>query len=459
MPDQQIEAWRAYLTERHATRPSDLAALEDVLRGQMRVLVRKGLARDEAFLVALKRLGGVDEGTREFAREHAADLWQQLVSSASGPERGRHASRDGHSRQSMWTALALAAAAALAIKVPALFGVVFGPDRSLFYPLNIGFFTLPFVAAYFAWARAVAPARLAGLAAAFVLAAVTVNAFPFRSAHANDPADTHALAMLHLPIALWLLVGMAHVGGRWRGNAGRMDFICFTGEFFIHLVLIALGGGVLIGLTVALFRAIGIDAEPLLQEWIVPCGIAGATVIAAWLVEAKQGVAQDMAPLLARIFSPLFALVLLGFVATMVGTGRGMDVERDILIALDLLLVVVFGLLLYAISARDPLAQPGLFDAIQMVLLAATLAVDCIALWAIGERIAAFGSTPNRLAALGMNLVLLANLAGSAVLYARFLRGGLPFSRLGGWQMGYLGVIAGWAAVVVFVFPPLFGFR
>jgi hypothetical protein len=62
-------------------------------------------------------------------------------------------------------------------------------------------------------------------------------------------------------------------------------------------------------------------------------------------------------------------------------------------------------------------------------------------------------------AALGMNVVLLVNLAGSAYLYLRFLRGRIPFSRLWGWQMTYLYVIAGWAAVVAFLFPPLFGFR
>ena len=50
--------------------------------------------------------------------------------------------------------------------------------------------------------------------------------------------------------------------------------------------------------------------------------------------------------------------------------------------------------------------------------------MDVLALWAIGARISDMGWTPNRLAALGMNIVLLANLGVSAALYARFLRGG-----------------------------------
>jgi len=455
MPDQQIADWREHLTRSRAISPSDVAELEDHLREQMDFLVRDGLSRDEAFLVALKRMGGVDSLTREFAREHSDRLWKQLVLSGGGVRGDGEGTR---ALQTMWAALILAVSAAVAIKLPALFGVVFDPDASLFYPLNISFFTLTFVAIYFAWERAIPLASRVRLTMAFALAALAVNAFPFRSEHANAPADTHGLAMIHLPIALWLVVGVAYAGGHWQANARRMDFIRFTGEFFIYFVLMALGGGVLIALTFALFQAIGIDAQPLVQRWIVPCGIAGATVIAAWLVEAKQSVIESMAPVLARIFTPLFALVLVGFVATMAGTGQGMDARREILIVVDLLLVVVFGLLLYSISARDPLAPPGLFDWIQLTLVGCALLVDLVALWAIADRITGFGFTPNRLAALGMNLVLLVNLAGSAVLYARFLRQREPFARLWNWQLEYLVVIAGWAAVVVFLFPPLFGF-
>ena len=348
-------------------------------------------------------------------------------------------------------------AAAVAIKIPALFGIPFDPDASLFYPLNIAFFTLPFIAAYFAWDRPLPKSGRAWVTGAFVLAAIFMNAF-WSGTPAATSADTLTLSILHLPIALWLAVGVAYVGGRWHGNERRMDFIRFTGELFIYFVLIALGGGVLIALTFALFQAIGLDVELLVQQWILPCGLAGAAVVAAWLVEAKQSVIENMAPVLARIFIPLFAVVLLAFVLTMAGTGRGLDVEREILIMVDLLLVVVFGLLLYSISARDPLAPPGLFDGIQLTLVGTALLVDVLALWAIGARISDMGWTPNRFAALGMNVVLLVNLAGSAFLYARFLRTRKGFPRLWDWQTSYLYVIAGWALVVAFLFPPLFSF-
>ena len=458
--EQQIDAWRAHLRRSRAIAGSDAEELEDHLREQIATLGEHGLSDDEAFLVAVKRMGAIDALTREFAREHSDRLWKQLVLAGDGLglDGGGAESPSAYGSRRMWVALVLAVAAGVAIKIPGLFGIPFDPDASLFYPVNIAFFTLPFIAAYFAWERPLSASSRLWTAGGFVLGAVVVNAFPFSLAPAEE-ADTLILTILHLPITLWLVVGFAYVGGQWRGSERRMDFIRFTGELFIYYVLIALGGGVLIGLTFVLFEAIGIDVEPLVQGWILPGGIAGATVVATWLVEAKQSVIENMAPVLARVFIPLFALVLLAFVVTMAATGRGIDVEREILIAVDLLLVVVFGLLLYSISARDPLAPPGLFDGLQLTLVGTALLVDVLALWAIGARISEMGWTPNRFAALGMNVVLLVNLAGSAFLYVRFLRGGLAFSRLWDWQMTYVYVIAGWAAVVAFLFPVVFGFR
>jgi len=452
-----IAAWRAHLLKSHAITSQDAIELEDRLREQIASLGADGLCNDEAFLVAVKRMGVIDALTREFAREHSERLWKQLVLSGDGEHGDADSAGTGWPRK-MWAALALAVAAAVAIKIPALFGVAFDPDHSTFYPLNISFFILPFIAAYFAWDRPLPRSGRVWLAAAFAVSAAIVNAFPFSPAPGAKQTHTLILTVLHMPIALWLAVGVAYVGGRWRGSDRRMDFVRFTGEVFIYFVLIGLGGGVLIAMTVGIFEAINIKVEPLVVGWILPCGVAGAAVIATWLVEAKQSVIENMAPVLTRIFTPLFTLLLLSFIATMLWTGRGFDVKREVLILFDLLLAVVFGLLLYSISARDSLAPPSLIDWIQITLVGAALVVDVLALWAIGARIFEFGFTPNRVAALGENVVLLANLGGSAFLYAGFLRGRVAFPRLLNWQTFYLYIFAGWAAVVAFLFPLLFGF-
>src|SRR6185369_4847842 len=128
-------------------------------------------------------------------------------------------------------------------------------------------------------------------------------------------------------------------------------------------------------------------------------------------------------------------------------------------IAFDLLLAVVIGLLLYSASARDPRLPPGAFDGVQVVLVVCALLADAVALWAIAARLTEFGFTPNRVAALGENVLLLVNLAWSAVLYLRFLRGRGSFTDLERWQTDYLPVYAVWAAIVVIVFPPAFAWR
>jgi hypothetical protein len=444
--DEQIDQWRNYLRRRQAIHSVDVAELEDHLREQIQGLLKAGLAADEAFLVAVKRMGSLDALSREFAREHSDRLWKQLVvvpsESADPPSRAR---------TDAVVAFALAVAAALLVKLPAVFGIQI-PKAPGFYARNASFFVLPLLAGYFVWKRRLDTSTLRWLAVAFVAAGALANVYPFA-----PRSHTEALTALHLPIALWMVVGIAYADGRWRQVDGRMDFIRFSGELFIYFVLIGLGGGVLMAFTAMAFQAIGIKVDAFIESWMLPCGAAGAVMVASWLVEAKQSVIENMAPVLTRLFTPLFTAALLMFLGTLLWTGRGIDIERNALIGFDLLLVVVVGLLLYSTSARDPKAPPGVFDVLQVVLVISALLADAATLWAIAARISEFGFSPNRVAALGENVILLVNLAWSAVLCIRFLRGRGSFSALERWQTDYLLVYAAWTTVVVTAFPPVFG--
>jgi hypothetical protein len=266
----------------------------------------------------------------------------------------------------------------------------------------------------------------AALAVSFAVAAVFANIYPFVS-----QGSTQALSALHLPIALWLIVGIAYTGGHWAGVNGRMNFVRFSGELFIYYVLMALGGGVLTFFTMTMFLAIGVNPGWFVGGWLLPCGAAGAVLVGSWLVEAKQSVIESMAPVLTRLFTPLFTIILLAFLATWAWTGSAIDIKREVLIAFDLLLALVVGLVLYAVSARDPHAPPDFFDRLQLLLIVSALAVDALALTAIAGRINEFGFTPNRVAALGENLILLVNLVWSAWLYFQFLRRDTPVRGVG----------------------------
>jgi hypothetical protein len=444
----QIAVWRAYVHRRRELLKTDAEELEDHLRSQIADLTEAGLRVDEAFLIAVKRMGSLDELSREFAREHSERLWKQLVLSGE-----LDASAAARSRRELPVMVLCAAAAALAIKVPAWFGLDISGDDAGFYVRNLSLFALPALAAYFAWQRRVGLRVIGVLALLFIIGAVAANAYPLA-----DDSQSTVLTAIHLPIALWLVVGVAYMGGDWRSDRRRMDFIRFTGEWLIYFVLIGLGGGVLVLFTVGTFGAIGLDAEEFINSWLLPCGAMAAVIVSAWLVEAKQSVIENMAPVLTRVFTPLFAVTLLAFLVAMTWTNNGIDVQRDVLILFDLLLVVVLGLLLYAISARDLAAPPGLFDRLQLALVVSALIIDVMVLLAITGRITEWGFSPNKTAALGENVILLTNLAWSAWLFLGFLRGRMPFARLEHWQTRYLVVYALWAWTVALVFPLVFGF-
>ena len=449
--EERIREWRNYASRRKAVKPIDVEELEDQLRTQVEALREAGLNDDEAFLVAVKRLGDLDSISREFAREYSERLWKQLVALPDLRDSSFEIKREAV------VAIALAIAAAVAIKIPVLFNPEFNWDSQLtvsFYARNFSLFILPFLAGFFAWKRSLAWVGRYWLAVPFIVAALVVNTLPFKLG-----GHTEILAAIHLPIALWLAVGFAYIAGHWNDHNQRMNFVRFSGEWFIYYTLIALGGGVLMVFTSFIFDAIGIRVETFLNEWVLPCGIAGAVIISAWLVEAKQSIVENMAPVLTRLFTPLFTVLLLAFLVTVIWTGSGIDVEREVLIGFDLLLVLVLGLLLYSISARDHQAPPGLFDKLQLLLVICALLVDTLALWAIAARISEFGFSPNKVTALGVNIILLVNLSWSAVLYTRFLTKRASFAPLERWQMSYLPVYAVWAWVVVIVFPIIFNYQ
>ncbi|ONI89698.1 hypothetical protein ALI22I_14445 [Saccharothrix sp. ALI-22-I] len=444
----QFAQWRHYVQRRRELSRPDAEELEDHLRGSVDELVAAGLHADEAFLVAVKRMGSLDDLSREFAREHSERLWKQLVltGAADSPVADTRARRD------LLAMAVCAAGAAASVKAPELFGLNFEEDAA-FYGPNVGLFVLPWLAGFLAWRRQATKALVGVLLALFALGAVAANIYSLA-----EDSQSVVLTAIHLPIALWFVVGLAYVADDVRAPRRRMDFIRFTGEWFVYYVLIALGGGVLTAFMFGTFEAIGISPEGFISQWLMPCGAAAAVVVAGWLVEAKQSVVENIAPVLTKLFTPLFTAALLAFLVTLGFTSGGIDVEREALILFDLLLVVVLALLLYSISARDPLAPPGLFDKLQLALVVSALVIDVLVLLEITGRITEYGTTPNKAAALGENIILLANLAWSAWLVLGLVRRRAPFAALERWQTTYLPVYAVWAWIVVLVFPPLFNY-
>ena len=439
----EIAEWRSFVGQGPAVDGRDVEELEVHLRDQIADLNAAGLAADEAFLIAVKRMGSLDDLSREFAREHSGRLWRQLVVLGGEKE---------HAAAGEWPeALLFAVAAAVTVQIARL--VAGFPDEEPSWLFrNASLLVIPFLAGWFARRRRLSLRHSVLAAATFVASAVVINVYPY-----DQDAATEALVAAHLPVVLWFVVAHAYMGGMVRSHERRMDFVRFTGEWCIYYVLIALGGGVLMGLTAAILEPTAIDPERVL-EWVLPSGAAGAVIVAAWLVESKQRVVENMAPVLTMLFTPLFAGMLAVAAVVYAVTGLGGAFDRELLGVFDVLMVVVLGLVLYGMSAREPSQGPGWMDRIQLVAVVSALLLDGMVLASMAARIGELGFTANRVAALGLNVVLLVNLGVSAWRSTRFLTGHGSFHRVERWQTAYLPVFALWTAAVVVIVPPSFGF-
>src|ERR671915_1672182 len=252
----QIAEWRAYVADAPGVNGRDVDELEDHLRHQIAELDAAGLKSDEAFLVAVKRMGDLDDLSREFAREHSGRLWKQLML------RGE----DQPSRTSGgWLEpLAFAVAAAVAIQIARL-AADFPDEEPSWLFRNGTLFVLPFLAAYFARRRELDVRQWALAAVPFALAAFVVNLYPW-----DADSATEALVALHLPVVAWFAVAYPYMGGTVRSYERRMDFVRFTGEWVIYYVLIALGGTVLLLLTALILEPVGTDVADRVVDWVLP---------------------------------------------------------------------------------------------------------------------------------------------------------------------------------------------
>ncbi len=440
-----LDLWREEVSSAAGVDEAVRTRTETRLRDDASALMATGLTADEAFLIALKRLAETDPAT-----PFPSDLASALLPSSAGDSPPKSILDD---KTGFLVMLGCALGAALAIKIPSLLGYTLDGAGEEIFALNLSLFILPFMLVFLSWIHRPPKIHVAVIAAVLAAGAVFANAYPFAA-----DAATMTLTALHLPVLGWLAVGVASAGGAWRAVTKRMEFTRFTGEWFITYVLIALGGGVLAALTIGSFQAIGVDAEPFVTSWVIPCGAMAATIVAAWLVESRRNLVGGLAPMLARVFTPLFAILLVALLVGVIWSRGFVDVERELLILFDAMLVLVVALLLYAFSARDPKAAPDFFDRLQLVLMGSALAVDIFALVSIAVRLSEYGLSANKVAALGLNLILLVNLAWAANLQVGFLRSRRAFAEVETWQMRYLLVYAVWAAIVVVVFPPLFGF-
>lgn len=316
--------------------------------------------------------------------------------------------------------------------------------------LNIVFGILPFVAAYFVSNNFPRKNIIYILAALFIISGVYLNLLPL------EQNDSIILAYIHLPIFLWVLVGLAFTGNDFGRGSARLAFLKFNGEFGILYAIMAISGGLLTALTMQLFRFVGMDIAEFYFRNVVLFGAAALAIVATYLVSKNLKLAKNIAPYIAKIFSPLVLVTLLAYLGTVIWVMKNPFMDRDFLLSFNGVLLIVLAVTIFSITESGKDEKKSISDYVNFVLIILALIIDSVALSAIVFRLSSYGITPNRIAVLGINILVWANLIWIMISYLHFLQNKAGLSAIQDAVTKYLPIYGLWAAFVAFTFPLIF---
>jgi hypothetical protein len=323
-------------------------------------------------------------------------------------------------------------------------------EQEAIAPINLAFGILPFIAAYFVYNNRPKKKVLYTLILLFVISGFYLNMLPL------NYKDSIILAYLHLPIFLWVLVGLAFTGNEYGIGNKRLSYLKFNLEFGILYASMAICGMLLALLTMQLFSFVALDIEDFYFTNVVLFGAAALAVVASYLVSKNHSIAKNITPYLAKIFSPLVLVTLLVYLITVIWVGNNPFLDRNFLITFNGILFFVLAVIIFSITESRSDGRKNISDYINFALIVKALIIDSVALSAIVFRLSSYGITPNRLAVLGVNILIWANLILIMLSYIRFLQNKNGPSTIQDTVTKYLPVYGLWAAIVTFAFPIIF---
>ncbi|AEI48377.1 hypothetical protein [Runella slithyformis] len=372
-----------------------------------------------------------------------ADFWNERLNYES-EELSRTTGGD-------WVFVIIASLAAGCIaKLPALFSI----NEEFFYPRNIGFIVFPALMAYFARKNNVSTGKIAFLVGASLFGAIYINALPDVTT-----SDTLILSCIHLLLFLWALVGFAFVGETKTNDEKRLGYLKYNGDLVVMTTLILIAGGIMTGITIGLFKLIGLNIEKFYFENIVVFGLSAAPIVGTYLTRSNPQLVSKVSPVIAKIFSPLVLVMLVIYLVAIIYAGKDLYNDREFLLIFNALLIGVMAIIFFSVAETSKTTKSQAEIWILFLLSVVTVIVNGIALSAILFRISEWGITPNRAAVLGGNVLILINLLLVTVqLYRVVSKKGGP-AGVGRTMAAYLPVYVAWTLIVTFLFPVLFGFK
>ncbi len=340
--------------------------------------------------------------------------------------------------------------AGLFAKIPDF--VAINPDY--FYPRNAAFLIFPFLTAYFAWKQKIPKKQLVFISIAFLLSAIYINILPN-----NSQSDTLLLACIHLPLFLWAVLGFTFVGNISNDYTKRLDFLRYNGDLAVMMAIMMAACGLLTAITFGLFQLIDINIEPFFAQYIAVWGLPAVPIAASYLVHTNPQLVNKVSPIIAKIFTPLVLVTLVVYLSAIIFTGKDPYNDRDFLLIFNVLLIGVMAIILFSVAENSKTSSNKLGTVLLFTLSIVTILLNGIALSAILFRISEWGITPNRLAVLGGNILILTNLLIVTYRLFKTLRNRDEIDNVEKSIASFLPIYIIWTIVVVFIFPILFNFK
>jgi hypothetical protein len=346
---------------------------------------------------------------------------------------------------------ATALVTAFLVKLPALFGV----DGDRYYPRNISFILFTALLVYFARKRQLSIKTCAAISAVLLAGALFINWLP-----ANEDSSTFILSCLHLPLFFWALLGFVYTGARSLSHwEKRPDFLRYNGDLIVMTSLLSSAVMALSGITMGLFSLIGLQIEEFYLEWILLIELSACPLVATYILDINPNLVNKVSPIIARIFSPLVLVTLVGYLIGIAWASKDPFNDREFLLLFNILLIGVLAIVFFSLVELPRAAAGKGALLITLLLSVVTIIVNSIALLAILYRISSWGFTPNRVAVLGANILFFVHLILIALqLFKQYRKKEVEFWAIEKVIAVFLPFYAGWALFVAMVVPFIFRF-
>jgi len=323
-----------------------------------------------------------------------------------------------------------------------------------FYQRNAGFIIFPVLTTYFIWRNGLSTKKILFAGLTFLIAVIFINLLP-----ADNKSDTLMLSCIHLPLFLWAVLGFTYVGDNIKSYQNRLGFLRYNGDLVIMTGLLVIAGGILTGITIGLFSVIGLNIEKFYFDYIAIFGAAALPMVATYITQKNPQLVNKVSPVIAKIFSPLVLIMLVVYLAAIFISGKDPYQDRNFLMIFNFLLIGVMAIILFSVAATSKKNENQAGSFILFALSIVTVIVNGIALSAILFRISEWGITPNRLAVLGGNILILINLLLVTFKLFKNVSKKADISEVENSISMFLPVYILWTIIVTFIFPLIFQFK